>query len=106
MRSRNLAKQDVELRDLEKAGLQGFYSHASNLSELREVIMKNGSAIVSIEVTGVHAVVVDDISQDLSKVRLRDPYHGWEITVTAEAFVKAWEGKYSVKNTSVVQARS
>jgi hypothetical protein len=37
---------------------------------------------------GSHVVIVDDVSEDLKSVRLRDPYHGWEITVKTTAFEK------------------
>lgn len=93
MRSRNLGNDAHKIRDLEQAGLKGTFKSASNLSQLRELIINNGSCIVSLSGSlGGHVVVVDDVSADLSKVRLRDPYHGWEITVTNEAFAKEWSG--------------
>jgi hypothetical protein len=63
------------------------------LSELRAFLVKSGSAIVTVNKTVKnHFIVVDEISKDLSKVRLRDPYHGWEITVTSKAFLSQWKG--------------
>lgn len=38
--------------------------------------------------SGFHYIVIDAISDDLKSVRIRDPYHGWEIDVRAEAFIK------------------
>ena len=63
-----------------------------NIQELRIKILEGGAAIVSIcdpEIGG-HSIVVDDISPDCTKIRLRDPYHGWEICVKAAAFVLRW----------------
>lgn len=42
-------------------------------------------------------MVIDDVSEDLSHVRLRDPYHGWEITVTTKAFLKEWHGGKAIQ---------
>ena len=58
-------------------------SHQSKLESLKACLLKYGTAIVSF---GGHVVLVDHISDCLSRVRLRDPYHGWEITVKANAF--------------------
>jgi len=84
LKMRNFSK-DKEIEDIKKAGLEPLISEADNLSVLRKLILDNGSAIVTLR---CHVVVVDDISEDLSKIRLREPYHGWEITVTSEAFLK------------------
>lgn len=75
----------------------GLASHVTKLNlkqskeKLLECIQKSlqthGSAIVSIagEIGG-HVVVVDEISENRQTIRLRDPYHGWAISVTQEAF--------------------
>ena len=39
---------------------------------------------------------MDDVSEDLQQVRLRDPYHGWEITVSAKAFQSRWKGNQKI----------
>ncbi len=63
------------------------------LLDLKALLQKNGSAIVSTgNDIGAHVVVVDQISDDLQQVRLRDPFHGWEITVKSEAFLRGFNG--------------
>lgn len=80
------------------AGLTAIKQEANTLGELKELLNSNGSAIVSVYgASNEQYIIVDDISDDLSKVRLRDPYHGWEITVTAEAFL------HKLSSNSVVQ---
>lgn len=66
----------------------------SSLFFLREQILSDGPAILSIMSnpngsTG-HAVIVDEISKDLLKVRIRDPWHGWSITVDGWTFQRVW----------------
>ncbi len=91
LRSRNVASHEVIKTDLLKAGLVHTESSPKTLAELRECLLQKGSAIVSLSgAVGCHVVVVDHVSRDLKKVRLRDPYHGWEIMVTAEAFLHEW----------------
>lgn len=93
LQTRNLGNDNDQLRDIKNAGLNPCTSYAKNLSALRELICSYNSCIVSLSgALGGHVVVVDEVSQDLSTVRLRDPYHGWEITVTQEAFLQEWRG--------------
>ena len=62
------------------------------LEELREKIHKNGSALIGIDggsgFVG-HGIVCDDISADLQTVRIRDPWHGWEVSLNAKSFLDA-----------------
>lgn len=61
----------------------------NNLEKLRKCVEEDGSAIVSLRSQiGSHVVLVDEVSADLSQVRLRDPFHGWEVTVSGESFIK------------------
>ncbi len=89
--SRNLGNDTDIDADIRKAGLTPKFTNIKNLSELQKAIQKNGPAIVSISgECGSHVIVVDEIKNDI--VRLRDPYHGWEISVTAEALRKRFHG--------------
>ncbi len=93
LRTRNIGNDDYQLQDIEKAGFTPEMNQASNLFELRNLIIKNDSAIVTVcGRIGGHVIIVDEISEDLSQIRLRDPYHGWEITVTKDAFLNEWRG--------------
>lgn len=81
------------LRDLLDFGLNARLFNCSDLSELRDLLKVSGSCICwSGGDIGGHVIVVDEVSDDLSQIRLRDPYHGWEITVTAEAFKRVSAG--------------
>lgn len=72
----------VQTRTVPTTGLKG----------LSDMILAHGPAAVRIAFGGRvgHFIIVDDISPDLSKVRIRDPWHGWDITVTASSFLRYW----------------
>lgn len=92
LRSTNLGNDESQISDIEDVGLTALESDCKDLKQLREAIMNKGSCIATTRnALGGH-VVVDHVSEDLSKIRLRDPYHGWEISVTQEAFLKEWSG--------------
>lgn len=96
----NLGNTESMKRLIEKAGYEQSVQEISSkdsrirLQELSNMIAQDGSAIVSVssEHGGGHVMVVDEISSDFERVRLRDPYHGWEITVKAEAFSQYFDG--------------
>jgi hypothetical protein len=98
LRTRNLGNDEDQMRDIQNAGLKAVINSANDLSELRNLIIQNDSCIVSVDgKLGGHVIVVDEVSKDLSKIRLRDPYHGWEITVNSEAFLKEWHGGKAIQ---------
>lgn len=103
LKMRNLGGDTNILKDIRKAGLTPIETEISSLDELRKAIEKNGSGIVSItgDTIGNHVIVVDNVSADLKSVRLRDPYHGWEITVKAESFCKY----HGFVNSKVIQVK-
>lgn len=91
LRSTNLGDNFTKELSIRRAGFSPILTHHlgdNYLEGLKKLIDKNGSAIVSIGGDiGSHVVVVDSISPFLDRVRLRDPYHGWEITVSGSAFM-------------------
>ncbi|MBA3721230.1 MAG: hypothetical protein H0W88_02375 [Parachlamydiaceae bacterium] len=92
LQTRNIGYDDDHVRDFKEAGLLISLNPADSLLGLRTLLIKNGPAIVTIcGKLGGHDMLVDEVSEDLSRVRIRDPYHGWEITITAEAFLKEWK---------------
>jgi hypothetical protein len=98
--NRNLGFDDNIMTDIREAKLNPINTETGkNLKELRELLIKNNSsAIVSVGgEADNHVLVVDAISKDLSQVRVRDPFHGWEITVTAEAFLRRWHGGKAIQ---------
>lgn len=79
------------IEDLKKAGLEPLWhqweqSPQNRMEILRELVEMHGSAIVEIDDKNIkgHVVVVDKVSEE--GVSLRDPYHGWAVTVTLDAF--------------------
>jgi len=54
---------------------------------LQAILEKGGPAYISVTTVGGHAIVVDKVLEE--GVQLRDPYHGWQIVVTKDAFIKA-----------------
>jgi len=64
------------------------------LKTLQTAIREHGSMLLTINdpIVSGHVIVVDDISE--TGVRLRDPAHGWEITVTLDAFKKRFPPFY------------
>jgi serine/threonine protein phosphatase PrpC len=93
LKYRNLGSDKDEIRDIQAAGLTPIVTKIDrDVEQLRLLIQLNGSAIVSVNdpALGGHVVVVDSVTDD--SVTLRDPYHGWAITVTKEAFLKRFAG--------------
>ena len=88
----NLGNDEDTKQYIRRAGLKPMVSQAVSLEDLKTQLSSYGSAIVSISdpQAGGHSIVVDEVSEDLQRVRLRDPYHGWEITVSAAAFQLRW----------------
>lgn len=88
--------EDIQ-QDIRKAGFKPMVTslESNSLKTLRDQLLEYGSAIVSIidPQAGCHSIIVDEVSKDLKQVRLRDPYHGWKITVSAEAFQSRWKGQ-------------
>lgn len=65
----------------------------SLISELKKLIEEHGSAIVSIHgEIGGHVIVVDAIDDDLTCAIIRDPFHGWMITISMDAFRRTFSG--------------
>lgn len=79
-------------RFIKRAGLTPIQHEFTTLNKLKKDILDNGSAALLIN--QFHVIVVDHISENLKEVRLRDPYHGWEITVDAFAFFSIKPGPY------------
>lgn len=105
LRTRNLGTTETKLSDLKKYGLSPVVLEVrvdSGLNHLRRRIRKMGSAIVSIGgELGSHVVIVDRISKARNLVQLRDPYHGWKITVSKESFAK----RLGFSKVEVIQVR-
>ena len=86
------------------------YTLGRSMESLRNQILRDGPAYVRIqERAGAvgHAIIVDEISEDFSGVRIRDPWHGWEAIIKSDAFRQAWHRSLDQCETvdSIVQVR-
>jgi hypothetical protein len=88
LRTRTLANDEEQVANIKSTGLKAFINKAKDLSELKDMILRHDSCVGSFR--GGHVIVIDEVSSDLSKIRMRDPYHGWEITVGSESFLNKW----------------
>lgn len=85
---RNLGHDSTIEYDFHKAGVPFLSTKCSSLEDLQARIDEHGSAIVTVNSIGGHVVLVDKITD--TSVRIRDPYHGWEVDVKRSAFEAAW----------------
>ena len=111
LRMTNLEDDEGQQQRIKAAGLDYIstslaeaLSEQDKITTLQRLIQQHGSAIVDVNdgEIGGHAVVVDEISTDLKKVRLRDPHHGWAITITKQAFLN----RISTGATTVLQLKT
>ena len=95
----HLTQQKDRVRLLEQAGATVVNdviktkSGTEFLNKLKNRIDENGPAIIRIGGNdegsiGGHVLICDHISDELDSVRIRDPFHGWEITIAADALLK------------------
>lgn len=75
--------------DIENADLKPKETPCHTMEDLEKLLSQDGPAIVTVSSgIGGHVVVVDEITS--KAVRLRDPYHGWEVSVHRKAFERSW----------------
>ena len=92
---RNLGTPEKKIKDLENAGLTPLSTRCATLADLQECLKKQGPAIVSVDSgAGSHSIILDALSE--SSTRIRDPYHGWEIEITLDAFRNSWDPSSSI----------
>lgn len=91
MLGRSLASTKEICQDIQDAGLKPIVTVLSQDLEQLKKLLTNGPAIISIGgELGGHVVVVDQVEDNI--VKLRDPYHGWKITVKRDALAKRYGG--------------
>jgi hypothetical protein len=63
-------------------------------AELEEIILKTGSGLLHLQHPDLksHTVVLDEISLAKGRVTLREPYHGYMITISLFPFIN-WIGQ-------------
>lgn len=108
--SRDLGNDEDIVRDIKQEGYTPRLVKISSLKEAKDLIENNGNASFTIGVTdpvaGGHQIVCDCIilnkTEELEEegVVIRDPYHGWKIKVSLEAFEERTNLK---KGATVIQ---
>lgn len=87
----NLAHDEQAIQWIEKAGLKHKLTPLADsqnvIETLRECIQKHGSGILSVNgEIGSHVVILDEIYEETAVIR--DPYHGWAVTISLESLRK------------------
>lgn len=96
LKNSNLGNEESIREMMVEGGVSPFTSkiiakkRADRLLQLQKYLLQDGPAIVSVNVNGGHVIIVDEISEDFTKVKIRDPYHGWMITIKVKAFLDSW----------------
>ena len=85
---RNLGTDSTIEFDFHQARVPFVSTKCSSLEDLQARIEEHGSAIVTVNSIGGHVVLVDEVTD--TSVRIRDPYHGWEVDVKRSAFEASW----------------
>lgn len=65
------------------------------METLKHYIFLRGPLIIGVDLDhiGSHFIIVDHVSDCFKFLRIRDPYHGWEITVKRKALIKKLKNK-------------
>ncbi|WP_068471300.1 hypothetical protein [Candidatus Protochlamydia phocaeensis] len=85
----NLANEESFLTWIHQSGLKGeLATLKADPNELKAFVQKYGS--ISIRITepniGNHQIILDDI--DAENATIRDPFHGWRITIPTSELIK------------------
>lgn len=90
MKAMNLGTNETMSAQLRLSGIELKVCERVSFDALQDLLNKYGSAIVGVQTDiKAHAVILDRINLKEKYVDLRDPYHGWAVRVTLEAFQKA-----------------
>ncbi len=85
----NLGDDELIKAEFRKYGFDAIKTEFKDINQLRQSIEKYGSCELTISdpLVGWHSIVVDSVTEDLLFTTLRDPYHGWQITINSEALI-------------------
>lgn len=91
----NLSSDELVEHMLRSVGLKMFKVTLAHRPEgealdiLSQMTRFNGPAIIDLDCeVGGHVVVLDQLDLKSNRARLRDPFHGWAISVSADALLK------------------
>lgn len=67
--------------------LQAIRTRVKSFEEFKEKLEMHGSACIKVNSDTPRMIIVDRINKENTEIDIRDPFHGWAITITAEAFL-------------------
>ncbi len=90
LRTTNFAQPEKMIRWIEAQNLTPLSTEITSLQEAAPLLKIHGSAILTIrgDDFGIHTVVLDHLTKRYA--RLREPYHGWEVTVHRHALERCF----------------
>jgi hypothetical protein len=104
----HLGNGSSRTHQLELSGFQVFHFsknfgaavsfRRNDIPLLEDLIDQNGSAIVTVypNKLGIHAIIIDSLSRNDGEVRIRDPFHGWSVTVPPAALRRLLRGPLDI----------
>ena len=95
----NLANQDDAIRWTKEAGLTPkitmLFTEINHEAILTQCLKENGPGMLAIDhpILGGHAIIVDSMSRDTNTANIRDPFHGWALTIRLDDLL-SWKPHY------------
>ncbi|MBX7149680.1 hypothetical protein K1X76_11455 [bacterium] len=81
-----LTNEQTAIQYFQDLGVTTYFNEIVEIKKLEVLITENGAAMVGIggEIGG-HEIIVDYLSLRQNRAIIRDPYHGWSITISADS---------------------
>jgi len=114
LKDTNLANEDAHIdyfdskKWLQEVGLITVIRTAGDISQFKHLLDTYGPAVIDVSTgAGGHNIIVDQITEDLQTVWIREPNQGWRVRVSLR-FLQSWgveEGSkiLQVKNRLILQ---
>ena len=95
MQTTDLATREEAIRWIETAGLKAkitplpFHSTRKKIELLAKALQENGAGALSVDLEGMdgHVIVLDNISIRARTAIIRDPGHGWMLTIPLDTLI-------------------
>ncbi len=95
----NLATDKKLLGWLQQAGLKGRTAKVNaTIKDIESFINQYGSIAVTVYGIGLHEIIIDSIQAN--RATIRDPFHGWRITIGADELLKQLSAKSQFETSS------
>jgi hypothetical protein len=108
--ARNLSDNATMIKDLVNARLEPVVTTVGPttqpLAPLFEALQRHGSAILSVggEIGG-HVIVLDSLDFINGTARIREPHHGWAITITLKALTRRMFADVGASSYTIIQVQ-